>query len=158
MEAEEAEVVAGAQPGDDQFLLGLGGGGFLDHGLDLIEQVAAGNPASADGSVERELALVGGLHGGDGAIFGGGGGHELGGAGGLGAAQIEVVAHHEEEWILAGESGGAVDGVGVAEGFGLLDEAHVAGVRPGGGGVGGFIAGADDDGDFLDAGRGDFIR
>ena len=28
---------------------------------------------------------------------------------------------------------------------------------PGGGGVGGFVAGANDDGDFLDAGGGDFL-
>ena len=71
---------------------------------------------------------MGGLDGGDRAIFRGGGGEELGGAGGLGAAEIEVVADHQEERILAGECRGAVDGVGVAEGFRLLDEAHVAGV------------------------------
>lgn len=66
-----------------------------------------------------------------------------------------MVADHQQERIPAGESGGAMDGVGVTEGFRLLDEAHVGGVLSGGRGVGGFIAGANDDGDFLDAGGGD---
>ena len=157
VEAEEAEVVPGAESGNDEFLLGLGGSGFFDDRLDLIEQVAASQAASADGSVERELALVGGLNGGDGAFFGSGGGEELSGAGGLGAAQIEVVADHEQKRIIARESGGAVNGVGIAEGFRLLDETHVAGVRASGFSVGGLVAGTDDDGDFLDAGGSDFV-
>ena len=86
MEAEEAEVVASAESGDDEFLLGLGGGGFLDDGLDLIEEITAWHATSAGGSVERELALMGGLDGRDSALFRSGGGEELGSAGNLGTA------------------------------------------------------------------------
>jgi hypothetical protein len=51
-----------------------------------------------------------------------------------------------------------MDGVAVAERFRLWDEAHLAGERSGSGGIGGFITGADDHGDFTDAGGGDFLR
>lgn len=68
-----------------------------------------------------------------------------------------MVADHQEKRIGTCESGSAVDGVSVAESFGLLNEAHVAGMWPGGRSVCGLIPGADDHRDFLDAGGGDFI-
>ena len=86
-----------------------------------------------------------------------GGFEELGGAGFLGAAGVEVVAHHQEKRIIGREIRGAMHGVAVAEGLGLRDEAHLPGERAGGGGVGGLIAGANDHRDFGDARGGDFL-
>ena len=157
MEAKEAQVVASAETGHDKFLLGLGWGGFLDDGLNLIEQITARNSAAADGSIKRELALVSGLYGRDGTVFRGSGGEKLGRTGRLGPAEVEVVTDHQEERVVGGEICRAVDSMGIAECLGLFNEAHATGMRPGGCSVGGFVTGANDDGDFLDARRDDFI-
>ncbi len=157
VESEKAEIIAGAQAGDDEFLFGLGGGGFFEYRFDFEELVTSGDAVTADGAVVWQFAFVGGLHGGDRAFFLSDRDEELGGAGCFGAAQVEVISDHEEEGILVGEGGGAMDCVAVAEGFGLWDEVHAAGVRSGSSGVGGFVAGGDDYGDFLDSSVGDFL-
>ena len=99
-----------------------------------------------------------GLHGGDGAFFGAGDFDELTGAASLGGAEIEVVADEEEEGIVLAKVRSAVDGVGIAEGGGLFDKGEAGGVGSGSGAVGGFIAGADDDADALNAGAEDFLE
>ena len=131
MEAEEAEVVSGTQARDDELLLSLGGGGFFKDGFDFVKPLAAGEAMAADRPVVRELAFVGGLDGGNGAFLGTCGGEELRGAGLLGAAEIEVISHHEEEGISGGEFCRAVDGMAVAERLGLFDKTHEMGVWAG---------------------------
>ena len=157
VDAEETEVLALAEAGGGEDAFGFGGGGFFDDGFDFVESVRALDAGSADAAVVREFAFVGGLDGGDGAIGGECGFEELCGAGFLGATGVEVIADHEEKRIVTGEIGSAMDGVAVAEGFRLWDEAHLAGERSGCGGVGGFVTGADDHGDFSDASGGDFL-
>ena len=70
MDAEEAEVVAGANAGHHEALLGFGGGGLLDDGIDAVEIAAARNAAAGDRAEARQQALAGGLHAGDGALLG----------------------------------------------------------------------------------------
>ena len=67
--AEKAEVMAGAQTGNDQFLFGFGRSGFLQQVLDFVEALAARNQASADRAVIREFAFVGCLDSGDRAVL-----------------------------------------------------------------------------------------
>jgi len=157
VESEKAEIIAGAEAGDDEFLFRLGGGGFFEDGFDFEELVTSCDAVAADGAVVWQFAFVCGLHGGDRAFFLSDRVEELGGAGCFGAAEVEVITDHEEEGIVAGEGGGAMDCVAVAQGFGLWDEVHAAGVGSGGSGVCGFVAGADDYGYFLDASVGDFL-
>ncbi len=149
MEAEEAEVVSGTQARDDELLLSLGGGGFFKDGFDFVKPFPAGEAMAADCPVVRKLAFVGGLDGGNGAFLGTCGGEELRGAGLIGAAEVEVISHHEEEGISGGETCCAVDGMAIAERFWLFDKTHEMGVRAGGSGVGSLVARADHDGDFL---------
>ena len=75
----------------------------------------------------------------------------------MAAADVEVVADQVQEGLAADELAGAVDGVAIAERLGLRDERQAAGVLAGGVGVGGLVARADHDADFLDAGAQHFF-
>ncbi len=152
MHAEEAEIVSGAESRDHQALFRLGGSGFLDDILNLIEEVAPGEPSAADRSVERELAFVGGLHRGHRAFFFQGGGQQLCSAGCFGPAEIKVVPDHQQERIIASEIRGTMDSVSIAKGFRLSDEPHAPGMGTRRLRIGGFVAGTNHDRDFLDAG------
>lgn len=156
--AEEAEVVAGAQAGDDDPLLGFRGRGLFEDGVDLIEAVAAGQALTADGSELLEVTFAGGLNGGDGAVFGFGDFNEFGGTTGLAAADVEMVADQVEKRLAGGELARAVDGVAVAARFHLFDEAHAAGVVAGDGGVVLSIAGTDHDADLFHASADDLFQ
>ncbi len=156
--SEKAEVMPGAQAGNDEPLLGFGGRGFLDHVLDRVDAGAPAVQAPADGAVVGELAFVGGLDGGDGAGFGGGEGGELLETGFGPGTDVEMVADQQRERVAAGERRGAGDGVAVAEGLGLLDEVQASGVRARGLAVEAVVAGGNDDGDFLDAAGEDFLE
>ncbi len=158
VQPEEAEIVAGPQPWDEDFLFGLGGGGLFEHGVDAVQARLAGHGLAAHGAELRELAFAGGLYGGNRAILLFGSGDEARGAAGAVAAHEEVVAHHVEEWLRASEGARAGERVGVAARFGLFDEADARGVLAGGGGVGCLIAGADDDADLFHAGPGGFLE
>lgn len=116
--AEEAEVMAVAQAGHDEALLGLGGGGFFEDGLDGVEAGGAGEQAAADGAIIGELAFVGGLDGGDGALVLAGDIDQLLGAVAAFVADVEVVADEEQKGVMSDELAGAVDGVAEAEGGG----------------------------------------
>ena len=61
VDAEKAEIVAGANAGDQQALFRFGGGGLFDDGIDAIQIAARQDAAAADGSVAREQALARGL-------------------------------------------------------------------------------------------------
>ena len=67
--AEEAKVVASAQARNVELLLGFRGSRFFEDGFNLIELLRGINELTADRAVERQLALMRGLHGGDGAIL-----------------------------------------------------------------------------------------
>jgi hypothetical protein len=95
--AEETEVLAGAETGDDEGAFSEGGGGFFDDGIDGIEIGMAGKGLSADSAVIRQETFVGGLDGRDGAAFAGGDLDEAGGAGAGFAADVEVVADEVEK-------------------------------------------------------------
>ena len=69
VDAEEAEIVAGANAGDQQALLGFGGRGLFDHRIDAIQVAARRDAAAADGAVARQQALARGLHAADRAPF-----------------------------------------------------------------------------------------
>ncbi|MCU0777086.1 MAG: hypothetical protein MUF86_05390 [Akkermansiaceae bacterium] len=154
--AEEAEVISRAQAGDDEFLLGLGGGGFFDDGFHFVKALRALHAPAADRAVMRQFALVGGLHGGNRALARLRGGEELGGARLVRAADVEVVADRQQKRIATGESGGAVHGMTIAARLGLRNEMHPPCERTGGFGVGGLVAGTDDHRDFGNSGGGDF--
>lgn len=158
VEPEEAEVVAGAQPGDEDLLFGFGGRGLFEHGVDAVQARLAGHGLSAHGAELRELAFARGLDGGDRAVFLFGGGDEARGAAGAVAADEEVVAHHVQEGLVADERARAGERVGVAAGLGLFDEADAGGMLAGDGGAGVCIAGADDDSDLLHSGAGGFVE
>ena len=149
--------MAGAQAGNDEPLLGFRGRGLLDHFIDLEQTLASGDEPSADRTVEGQLALVRRLHGGDAAILRSGGFDELLGAPLLRAAEVEMIADEEQERILAHELPAAMHRVTVAERRGLFDELDALGVRAGGRGVGGLIAGADDGANLLHARLEDFL-
>ena len=63
-----------------------------------------------------------------------------------------MIADQVQEGVLADEIAGAQDGMAVAQGLGLRDEAQAAGMIAGHARVGHFVAGRDDDGDLFDAG------
>ena len=155
--AEETKVVAGPQARDNQPLLGLGGGGLLQHLGDLIKALARRHQAPANRAVIGQLALVRRLHGRDGAIL-----HPrdldqlLRGALGA-AADVKMVADQQQERLGAGKFTRATHRVAVAERRRLLDEVEPAALPAGGSGISGFVPGADDHTDFLDAGREDFL-
>ena len=69
-----------------------------------------------------------------------------------------MIADEEEKCVLSAELGRAMDGVGIAEGLGLFDEAEPLRVRAGGGAIGRGVARRDDNADLLDARRGGFPR
>jgi len=152
---EEAEIVALAEAGGEERLLGLGGSWFLDHASHFEESVSALEAASADGAEEGQLALVGGSDGGDRAALAVGLFDEQSGAGAAGHfGDVEVIAHHEQERFVAGEGAGAEDRVAVAAGFILLDELEPFAEVAGGFFEDGGVTGPDDDRDFFDAGVG----
>ena len=130
MDSEEAEIIAGANARHHQALLGFGGRGLLDHGIDAIEIAAAFDAAAGDGAEARQQALARGLHAGDGALLGFGELHQAvrGGFGPRG--HVEVIAHHVQERIGADELARAQDGVAVALRLGLRHEANRGSVRP----------------------------
>lgn len=158
VDAEEAEVVSGAQAGDDEALLGLGGGGLLDDGFDAVEVLAAGHALAADGAEAGEKGLACGLNGGDRAGLGFGGFDDGSGAALFPATDIEVVADEVQEGVAGGEIAGAEDGIAVAAGFGLGDEAQASRQGACGAGVGGLIAGRDDQTDFFNAGANNLAK
>ena len=148
--AEEAQVMAGPQPGHDQLLLGLGGRGLLAHHLDLVEVGAARHAPPAHRAVVRQHVLARGLHRRDGAVLGPGHPQQLLGAA-LGAgAEVEVVADHVQERRVAHERARAQQGVAVAARLALFDALQAAGMGARGLAVGGFVAGADDHGQRFD--------
>lgn len=155
VESEEAEVVAGAEAGDHEALFGFGRGGFFKDGIDAVEVVAGGDAAGSDDAVAMEEGFAGGLDGGDGAGFGLGEIEETADTSGL---DEEVVADEVEEGILGSEGVGGIDGVTVAAGVRLGEEAEMREVGAGGFGVTGFVAGPDDDADFFDAGGEDLLK
>ena len=158
MHAEEAEIMSGAQPRDDQLLFGIGGGGFFEDFIDQIKERAAGDAFAADGAVVREHIFAGGLDGGDGAGFGAGDFHELLGAAPFFLAEVEVIADEVEERFTRGKRPGAEEGVSVAERGGLFDELEFALPIAGGGGIAALVAGADDEANLVDAGAAGFFE
>lgn len=158
VQPEEAKVVAGPQPGDEDLLFGLGGRGLLKHSVDAVQARLAGHGLSAHGAELRELALARGLDGGDRTALLFGGGDEARGAAGAVAAHEEVIRHHVEEGLGADEGARASERAGVAARLGLFDETHAGGVFAGDGSVGAFVAGADDDSDLLHSGAGGFVE
>jgi len=155
--AEEAKIVAGAQAGDNQALLGFGGGRLLHYLGDFVKALASGDEMAAYGAVEGELAFMRGLDGGDGAILGSGDFHQLLRGALLRAADVEMIADKQEEGSGTGKGAGAKDRVAIAAGGGLLDELQAAGLGAGGGPIGRLIPGTDHDANLLDTGGDDLV-
>jgi len=155
--SEEAEVVAGAQAWDVELLLGFGGRGLFEHRFDSIKALRRIHKLAADRAIVGELAFMRGLHGGDGAVFRPGNLDELLGAAFLRGAQVEMVADEQEERVFSAKRRGAMHGVRIAQRGGLLDERQAPGMRPGGGAIGRFVAGADHDADLIDPGPEDLL-
>jgi hypothetical protein len=149
--------MSGAEAGDYQALFGFSGGGFLDDGVDAVEVRAAGEALTAGRAVMRQEIFTGGLYSGDGAGMGFGDLNQLLGAAFCGAANIKVVADQMEEGVVAYEIARAEDGVPIAEGLGLGNEAEASGVVARDARVRRFVAGADYDGDLFDAGAQGFF-
>ena len=69
MHAEEAEIVSGAQPGNDEVLLGFGGRGFFEDRFDLVEAGVPRNSFSSDHAIVGKEAFMSCLYCGDRTIF-----------------------------------------------------------------------------------------
>ena len=158
MHAEEAEVVSGAEARDDEFLLSDGGGGFFDDVGNIVEVFLTADAGAANRAVEGEFTFVSGLDGGNGAIGRFRDGEKLLEAGVFGEGEVEVVAHHEKEAIVAREFLGAENGLAVAEGFALFNEGDLIKVIGDGRREVALGAGCNDDGSGLDAAGEDFIE
>ena len=148
VDAEEAKIMAGAKPGDQQALFGLGGGGLFDHRFHPVEAGAARHAAAGYRAEPGQQVLPGCLDSGDRARLGFGQFHQALGAA-LRRADIQVVAHQVEKGIAAGKFARAVDGVAVSERLGLRNEADGAAMTPCRLGVAFFVAGPDDHADLL---------
>ena len=139
-------------------LLGDGRRGFFQYGIDLIKRSVAADEFTADGAVRGELALAGGLDGGDGGIFGDGNIDQLAGTTGSAVRDVEVIADEVKKRLVAHEFTTAENGVAVAARGGLRDETHAGAERAAGLGVGRLVAWADDDAKFLDPGPSGFLE
>ena len=124
MDAEKAEIVAGANAGDEQEPLRFGGGGLFDHGIDAIQIAARQDAAAADGSVAREQALARGLDTTDRAAFFAGKFYQTLRRWLRGGADVEMVSHHVQKRVGAGKGTGAMDGMAVAAGLGLRNKSN----------------------------------
>ncbi len=151
MNAEETEIVAGANAGDYQLLLGLGGGGLFDHCIDAIQAVPPRQAVARHGAELRQQRLARGLHAGHGAFLALGNLHHLQRAG-LAGADVDMVADHVQKGVAAHEVAGAVDGVAVAERLLLGDESDRAGVAASGLDEAALIAGPHHYADFFHLG------
>jgi len=149
--AEETEVMSGAQAGDDEVLFGFGGGRLFDDMIDRIETLAMRDAFAADGAVVGKHVLARGLHCGNGTGFGSGDFDELLRAAASFAADVEMVADEVKERFFADEIARAKEGVAVTERFDLFDEMKFAGEIAGGGAIGGLVAGANDEANFIHA-------
>src|SRR2546423_14572023 len=94
MDAEETEVVAGAQSRHEEGLLGLSRRRFLDHLIDQEEILRARNALPADRAEEGQQVLARGLHARNGAGMGLRGLDDLLRAASLPRAEIDMVADH----------------------------------------------------------------
>lgn len=156
--SKKTEVVAGAQTGNDETLLGSGGRGFFEDVLDFIQVRALRDALAADGAVIRQHAFASGLNGGDGGGFGRGGFDELLGAALIRVADVEVIADEMEKRRGADELAGTVQRVAVTERRGLLNELQPPRERAGCRAERIRRAGADDQADFFRAGTDGFFE
>jgi hypothetical protein len=138
--AEEAEIVAGAQARHQQALLRLRGGGLFDDGIHAVQIVAAGHAASRHRAKARQQALASRLHAADRAGFGLRQFHQVLGRCLAARRDVEVIAHHMQERVRAGELARAPDGVAVAARFRLCREVKGRRQLARGLGVAGFVA------------------
>ena len=157
MHSEKAQVVARAQAGHVDLLLGLGRRRLLQHRVHLVEPLRRVDELAADRAVVRQLAFVRGLHRRDRTILRAGNAHELLRATLLSGAEVKMIAHEQQERVAPAKLRCAMHRVRVAEGLRLRDEAEPRRVRSRGRAIRGFVAGADDHADLLDAGAQDFL-
>ena len=122
MHAEEAEIMAGTQAWHNQFLLGLGGGRFLQHRIDLIQTAAVCHTTATNRAEIREHAFSCRLHRRHSTLLSLGDSDQLLGAAEAGITHIEMIAHEVEEGFVADEPVRTADGMAVAQGLGLGDE------------------------------------
>ena len=126
MQTEEAEVVTGAQAGDDELLLGFCGSGFFDYGIDQIErlQVGAGNRGTADGTEVRQQRFTSGLDcGNTTGLPCEGIDHGCGESPGRAlVGHVEMISDEVKERSVADEVSGLVECLHVSERFRLFDK------------------------------------
>ncbi len=71
MDAEEAEILSGAQARHHEALFGLRGGGLFDDRVHLVDAGLSRHRPAGYGAEARQQALARALHAGDAAGFGG---------------------------------------------------------------------------------------
>ena len=120
--AKEAEIVTGAQAGNDQALFGLGGGRLLDDFGDFVKALAPGHQLASHGPVIGQLAFMRGLDRGHRTVLRRGHLDQLLGTSFLTAADIKVIADEQKKRLFEGEFIRTPDGMSVAERRGLFDE------------------------------------
>ena len=123
--------------------------GFFQNFGNEVKAFAIFREASTRHTIVGQFALVGGLHGGNRAVFGGGNFDELPGTTAVFSAQIKMVAHKQQERFGAGELMCAPDRMTVAERFTLFDKLQPFAVRAGGGAIHIGITGENNDTNFL---------
>lgn len=156
--AKEAEVISGAETGNDELLFRDRGSGFFEDVGDFVESVMTSNRRTTNRSVKGEFAFMGGLDGGNGAVGLFGNGEKLTEAGSLGKGEIEVIIHHEKEGVVPGEFFGAKDRMAIPKRLALLDESDLFEVICHSRGEVTFGAGSDDDRGSVDPVCEDFIE
>ena len=173
--AEKAQIVARAQTRHVQPQLGQGRVGFLDDLVDGVDIGMLGQPPAGQRAILVNQMFAGGLHGRDGAVFGGGQLDQLPGAPPGLRGKIKMVSQQQQKRLPPCERSRAPDRVTVALGLGLDGElqpllefdnaaclflgpveplvgrAQVGGVVAKVGAINGFVTRCADDADFLDA-------
>ena len=144
MHPEEAEVVARAQTGNDEFLLGQGGGWLLHDIVHDEKRMRGGHPRRGNGPIVAKLALTGRVDRRDAAIMSGCHLQHLSHTGRLPGTEIKVIPQQQDEGIVSSEFVGTPHRMTVAPRIALLDQGEALRVLPRGLQIGLACSGMDD--------------
>ena len=149
MQPEKAQVIAGAQAGHEQLLLGDRRRRLFQHGLDLVQRPVPAHQPASDGAIGREQAFVRRLHGRDRCVLRRRDVDQLPRATRVAARHVEMVADEMQERFAGHEFAPAQHRMPVTARVALGQEAHAFAQPAAGVGVGRLVAGADDHPKFL---------
>ncbi len=103
VDAEKTEIMSGTNAGDQQALLRFSGRGLFNDRLDAIQVTARRDASPADSAIADQQTLARGLNTADRAAFLLGQFDKALRGRFCGVTDIEVVAHHVQKGVAAGE-------------------------------------------------------